>query len=118
MPTVLNVAEKPSVAKEASKILAGGRQPYSEQGLCVLRHPYTRPPASRGPGSAHCRLHCLELLLSVATARFSRGSAAPRRSRYNPVWKFQYTVQGQHCDMRFTSIAGHLQAGALRALWN
>lgn len=34
MPVVLNVAEKPSVAKEASRVLSGG-QPGFEQGLCV-----------------------------------------------------------------------------------
>eukprot|EP00882_Tetradesmus_deserticola_P026563 GHRQ01029314.1.p1 GENE.GHRQ01029314.1~~GHRQ01029314.1.p1 ORF type:complete len:131 (+),score=8.90 GHRQ01029314.1:381-773(+) len=58
---VLNVAEKPSVAKEVSRILSNG------------------------------------------AARSRRG-----RSQYNPIWEFCYTINGQQCDMVFTSVAGHL----------
>ncbi|WIA41751.1 hypothetical protein OEZ86_009091 [Tetradesmus obliquus] len=58
---VLNVAEKPSVAKEVSRILSNGG------------------------------------------ARSRRG-----RSQYNPIWEFCYTINGQQCDMVFTSVAGHL----------
>lgn len=30
------------------------------------------------------------------------------RSQYNPIWEFGYTINGQQCDMLFTSVAGHL----------
>jgi DNA topoisomerase-3 len=30
------------------------------------------------------------------------------RSQYNPIWEFCYTINGQQCDMVFTSVAGHL----------
>lgn len=30
------------------------------------------------------------------------------RSPYNPIWEFGYTINGQQCDMVFTSVAGHL----------
>jgi DNA topoisomerase-3 len=30
------------------------------------------------------------------------------RSPYNPIWEFCYTINGQQCDMVFTSVAGHL----------
>nr|KAJ0228362.1 hypothetical protein LSAT_V11C100032020 [Lactuca sativa] len=59
---VLNVAEKPSVAKTVSGILSRG------QGL-----------------------------------RMREG-----RSRYNKVFEFNYTIQGQPCQMMFTSVTGHL----------
>lgn len=50
------------------------------------------------------------LLLSKWADSVVRARCVLPRSRFNPVWKFQYQVQGQNCDMRFTSIAGHLQA--------
>lgn len=59
---VLNVAEKPSVAKTVSGILS------RNQGL-----------------------------------RMREG-----RSRYNKVFEFNYTIQGQPCQMLFTSVTGHL----------
>eukprot|EP00462_Mataza_sp_D1_P007350 CAMPEP_0175121884 /NCGR_PEP_ID=MMETSP0087-20121206/1411_1 /TAXON_ID=136419 /ORGANISM="Unknown Unknown, Strain D1" /LENGTH=585 /DNA_ID=CAMNT_0016403465 /DNA_START=24 /DNA_END=1777 /DNA_ORIENTATION=+ len=58
---VLNVAEKPSVAKEISAILGG--------------------------------------------ARLSKRSGF---SPYNCVWEFKSQLNGQHCDMLFTSVSGHL----------
>lgn len=30
------------------------------------------------------------------------------RARFNPIWEFNYTIQGTQCDMVFTSVAGHL----------
>ncbi|KAJ0792921.1 putative DNA topoisomerase [Helianthus annuus] len=59
---VLNVAEKPSVAKTVSGILS------RNQGL-----------------------------------RMREG-----RSRYNKIFEFNYTIQGQSCQMMFTSVTGHL----------
>ncbi|KAM0010768.1 putative DNA topoisomerase [Helianthus debilis subsp. tardiflorus] len=59
---VLNVAEKPSVAKTVSGILS------RNQGL-----------------------------------RMREG-----RSRYNKIFEFNYTIQGQPCQMMFTSVTGHL----------
>ena len=58
---VLNVAEKPKVAKEISAILGKGK-------------------------AAH-----------------SKGF-----SKYNPVHKFPYTLNGESCNMIFTSVLGHL----------
>lgn len=60
MVRVLNVAEKPSVAKAISAIL--GRGPSRRNGF----------------------------------------------SEFNPIWEFPYMLQGQQCDMVFTSVAGHL----------
>ncbi|OMO56040.1 DNA topoisomerase, type IA [Corchorus olitorius] len=59
---VLNVAEKPSVAKSVSGILS------SNQGLRVREG----------------------------------------RSRYNKIFEFNYSIRGQHCQMLFTSVTGHL----------
>ncbi|KAJ0612116.1 putative DNA topoisomerase transcription factor interactor and regulator CCHC(Zn) family [Helianthus annuus] len=59
---VLNVAEKPSVAKTVSGILS------RNQGL-----------------------------------RMREG-----RSRYNKIFEFNYAIQGQPCQMMFTSVTGHL----------
>ena len=59
MPRVLNVAEKPSVAKEVSRVLSNGN------------------------------------------VRMREGM-----TNYNKVWEFGYTVQGQRCDMVFTSVVG------------
>lgn len=58
---VLNVAEKPTVAKEISRILSKGK-------------------AERSAG----------------------------RSKYNPIFKFPYTLNGQQVDMIVTSVLGHL----------
>ncbi|KAM7513869.1 hypothetical protein LguiA_003452 [Lonicera macranthoides] len=62
MTKVLNVAEKPSVAKAVSGILSRG------QGLRVREG----------------------------------------RSRYNKIFEFVYTINGQQCQMSFTSVTGHL----------
>lgn len=35
-------------------------------------------------------------------------ATCPCSSRFNPVWKFGATIQGQQCNMFFTSVAGHL----------
>lgn len=59
---VLNVAEKPSVAKSVSSILS------RNQGLRVR----------------------------------------DGRSRYNRIFEFNYTINGQSCEMLFTSVTGHL----------
>lgn len=58
---VLNVAEKPSVAKEISRVLSKG---------------------SSNQSAGH--------------------------SKYNPVHKFPFQLQGQQCEMIFTSVTGHL----------
>eukprot|EP00271_Cylindrocystis_brebissonii_P001574 TRINITY_DN11845_c0_g2_i1.p1 TRINITY_DN11845_c0_g2~~TRINITY_DN11845_c0_g2_i1.p1 ORF type:complete len:266 (-),score=43.49 TRINITY_DN11845_c0_g2_i1:454-1251(-) len=58
---VLNVAEKPSVAKTVSHILSGGQM------------------------------------------RTRDG-----RSRFNRIFEFGYTIGGRQCDMRMTSVSGHL----------
>ncbi|GKB11849.1 DNA topoisomerase 3-alpha isoform X1 [Tanacetum coccineum] len=60
---VLNVAEKPSVAKQVSSIL------------------------SRSQGGLRTR---------------------EGRSRYNKIFEFNYNIQGQQCQMMFTSVTGHL----------
>ncbi|PWA75282.1 topoisomerase 3alpha [Artemisia annua] len=60
---VLNVAEKPSVAKQVSSIL------------------------SRNQGGLRTR---------------------EGRSRYNKIFEFNYNIQGQQCQMMFTSVTGHL----------
>ncbi|XP_004289288.1 PREDICTED: DNA topoisomerase 3-alpha isoform X2 [Fragaria vesca subsp. vesca] len=62
MVRVLNVAEKPSVAKSVANILSRG------QGL-----------------------------------RMREG-----RSRYNKIYEFNYSINGCHCQMLFTSVTGHL----------
>lgn len=31
-----------------------------------------------------------------------------RSAQYNTIWEFGYTINGQPCDMVFTSVAGHL----------
>ncbi|OMO60948.1 DNA topoisomerase, type IA, partial [Corchorus olitorius] len=31
-----------------------------------------------------------------------------RRSRYNKIFEFNYSIRGQHCQMLFTSVTGHL----------
>ena len=35
-------------------------------------------------------------------------AVAAGSSKYNPIWQFGYTVRGQQCNMRFTSVSGHL----------
>lgn len=40
-PVVLNVAEKPSVAKELARVLNGGRPPSSKQGKAMYNRIYT-----------------------------------------------------------------------------
>lgn len=71
---VLNVAEKPTVAKEISNILSKGK-------------------CSKSAG----------------------------RSKYNPIWKFPFTLRGQEVEMIVTSVLGHLMArdfaGNLNKWW-
>lgn len=76
---VLNVAEKPSVAKEVARILSGGHNvPHSEQvGRCARPPPFLARPAHRR-----------------------------RSAQYNRVYSFGCTIQNTPCDMRFTSITG------------
>lgn len=62
MINVLNVAEKPSVAKSVASILSMNQQLRTRNG----------------------------------------------RSRYNRIYEFNYTINGQPCRMLVTSVTGHL----------
>jgi len=120
MPVVLNVAEKPSVAREVSRILNNGSLPPSQMlHGCALRR--------AGCAAAACVARCRRGASRVAvrateTANPTHGAArcpappARRSARYNPVYSFGCTIQSQQCQMRFTSITGaqRTQQGPLR----
>lgn len=61
MRLVLNVAEKPSVAKSITNFLSGGQSRYIEP-----------------------------------------------KSKYNPIYEFNYAIQGEPVLMRVTSVQGHV----------
>jgi DNA topoisomerase-3 len=84
----LNVAEKPSVAKEVSRILSNGAA-RSRRGRYANRAYGRGQPQQLSAANSAAVLHCL-------------------RARFNPIWEFGYTIQGTPCDMVFTSVAGHL----------
>jgi DNA topoisomerase III len=108
--SVLNVAEKPSVAKEVSRILSNGAA-RSSRGRCA-------PALCHAPMLAPMLLACEQLLLpapSAASAGAPPAAKFPindllllRRSQYNPIWRFGATIGSTPCDMVFTSVAGHL----------
>lgn len=86
---VLNVAEKPSVAKEIASILSLGRS----QRVCAARHcrPLRLCPAPNPLSNA---------LLVVPIAR--------RVLKYNALFEFPYQIHGQQVQMVVTSVTGHI----------
>ncbi len=80
----LNVAEKPSVAKEISRILSNGK--YST--VCVL--------AASPPQTIQFKLM---VLLYMQRKGFSQ---------YNNIFEFMYDMNGQTCEMVVTSVTGHI----------
>ena len=88
---VLNVAEKPSVAKTVSAILSNGNL-STVSAPCPLLFP--------DPALVSVVVHLTLSLLSCAQR--------PGLSRYNPIYDFRATVEGRACEMSFTSVTGHL----------
>ena len=99
---VLNVAEKPSVAREVSRILSGGAQPHSEQ------HP--KCASCRAGAAAHDAARCSALVCGPKTFCLTLRRRAPRHCHasapLNHVWTFGCMIQNTPCDMRFTSSTG------------
>ena len=94
---VLNVAEKPSVAREVSRILSNG-QSRSASSWSVS------PPCARSTLLSSMRYTFGTIKTPLTEGEACTGCSA----RYNPVSEFQYQIGGQACDMVFTSVAGHL----------
>ena len=111
MPVVLNVAEKPSVAREVSRILNNGRAPGSTSLHGCVPRLTTRDAAQRTalrPRRRAVRPGCSTPAPTLLTALPPFRSAPPARrsARYNPVHMFDCTIQNTPCQMRFTSITG------------
>jgi DNA topoisomerase-3 len=95
----LNVAEKPSVAKEVSRILSNGAA-RSRRGRCA--------PAGMAVAQPSMAVCVIQQHLPPPLALHILSVLNPARARFNPIWEFGYTIQGTPCDMVFTSVAGHL----------
>ena len=97
---VLNVAEKPSVAKEVARILNQGGQPNSRRECgCVRTAVAANAPVLFGRP------------LPLPLPSHAHSSAV-----YNPIWDFGCTIAGQPGDMHFTSITGAPPLPRKRAL--
>eukprot|EP00976_Prorocentrum_cordatum_P045863 926345-Prorocentrum_minimum.AAC.4 len=106
-PRVLCVAEKPSVCRGVSEILNNGRMPPSRRGfLSPIMMLYLLDsvlvPALSEVQITHDR--CLTMFVGVcALVRVSFDS-----SQYNHIYEFPCLIRGTQCDVKFTSVAGHL----------
>ena len=111
MPIVLNVAEKPSVAREVTRILCNGHMPTGTTLHGCAPRPAPRDAAGRTalrPRRRAVRPGCVATHPTLLTALPPFRPAPPRRrsARYNPVFSFGCTIQNTACQMRFTSITG------------
>jgi len=86
---VLNVAEKNSIAEQVSSALSNNSA-NKRTSWCAWA------PTARCAGAPQ----------TSAAGDFDTGCL--RSSNYNPLFFFQYAVNGAPCDMVFTSVAGHL----------
>jgi len=90
---VLSVAEKPSVAKELTKILSNGRfQTVREASL------------------RNFRSACLFVGRSVNAIAHTQSCHLQRKgkSKYNMIFEFDYEINGRPCSMAVTSVRGHM----------
>ena len=92
---ILNVAEKPKMAKGLSRILGNGQERYVR-----------RRDASYMPPIAP-RLHHL-CLLSPPSLAPSRPRQRPGHGTYNGIFEFPCNVMSRQAQMTFTSVSGHL----------
>ena len=92
---VLNVAEKPSVAKEVARLLSDNQARHE-------RTWYGPWPSSVLPAAfsiSRCR---------TAPAKLMTHPLLLRSSQFNGAYCFPYILQNRQCEMVFTSVSGHL----------
>lgn len=100
---VLNVAEKPSVAKELAAIL--GPAP----GVCtILYYILLQPHQGRVVTPSFSSIFIAAPQPCLSGHCVCVASQRPGVSNSNRVYDFQSNLNGQDCDMRMTSVIGHL----------
>ena len=75
--------------------------------------PHTWVPAAHAAQQLTCRREDRSLVEAHHPPLPSHPPRRLRRARaasapYNTIWEFGYMINGQACDMAFTSVAGHL----------
>lgn len=108
---VLNVAEKPSVAKEITRLLSGGNTTRVSRGMNLSAS--KRLPSGQSLqvrwiflGRIRSSQNPQKVLYAKCHARPLHVLQHASSSQYNSVVSFHFTLSGQPCEMFFTSVRG------------